>query len=484
MRLTIMFCLACLFCMSSVEAQKKRPKYNQINAEGQRIGYWIIKGKDGKPLAKGRYNENGEKEGRWRFYISPIGRYADEPDVVGQYENGVKNGRWELVDSRTKIKMKGKFTNDSMNGVWIVYNHLDDKLAAGKYLNGIRQDEWLLFKDDRLMAKGRYTNSQKKGRWQYDYYIDKGNVHIKGEFDFGQERASGKMEYYKVDRHPRFGTEELLVGTGSFLNGLREGRWIEYKRGLNGGELVATGYYDGEGRRTGLWKTTLDADPFRQETFNDGKRQGVFKTYYDDGTPKYSTAYEDGLEVGFFTSYYESGEVRAKGAHTILKDQKDMDTLFYKIELPYEYKFKLVDQDFERLNYNAISWIDKVDYSVSADSLEEHWQEYLSYGLAKSFRIQKLTPRKQYSVRIGEYVQYHINGKEHIKGKYLPKLIIEYNPLTGRKERGYAKTGEWIENDPVGYLRFKYFFKDGILVRMENNKGRKIDPYTFEELND
>lgn len=371
-----------------------------------------------------------------------------------------------------------------MNGVWIVYNHLDDKLAAGKYLNGIRQDEWLLFKDDRLMAKGRYTNGQKKGRWQYDYYIDKGNVHIKGEFDFGQERASGKMEYYKVDRHPRFGTEELLVGTGSFLNGLREGRWIEYKRGLNGGELVATGYYDGEGRRTGLWKTTLDAEPFRQETFNDGRRQGVFKTYYDDGTPKYSTAYEDGLELGFFTSYYENGEIRAKGAHTILKDQKDMDTLFYKIELPYEYKFKLVDQDFEALNYNAINWIDKVDYSVSADSLEERWQEYLSYGLAKEFRIQKLTPRKQYSVRIGEYVQYHINGKEHIKGKYLPKLIIEYNPLTGRKERGYAKTGEWVENDPVGYLRFKYFFKDGVLVRMENNKGRKIDPYTFEELND
>ena len=357
-----------LFAYQELSAQT--PNLNRTDDKGNRVGYWILKGADGKLLAKGRYNDNGEKDGEWKYYMSPVGRYTNTPDVLGYYENGMKHGRWELTENRSKITMKGKFNLGVMEGVWIVYDQDGVKLAAGRFENGIRQGQWILFKDNEMMAKGLYEAGVKSGTWEYDYYVDRGAVRIKGNYSYTDFQDIGKLDYYKVDRHPRFGTEELLVGTGTYLNGKKSGRWIEYNKGLSG-ELIATGYYDGDGLRTGTWTTTLNSKPFREEAYNDGKRQGTFKSHYDNGTPKYSTYFENGLELGFFTAYYPNGKVKDKGAHTILENTVSEDTVWYKIELPLEYHFWLIDEDFENLNFNAIDWIAEADPSIPAEELEK-----------------------------------------------------------------------------------------------------------------
>jgi antitoxin component YwqK of YwqJK toxin-antitoxin module len=470
-----------IILLFSTQIWAQNDKLNRTNANGDRIGFWIIKGEDGKLLSKGRYNDEGERHGLWKFYMSPIGRYASTPDVKGYYENGVKHGRWELVDSRSKMKMKGKFVEGQMEGVWIIYDEMGDKVAAGRYRDGIRHGEWLLFKDDQVMAKGLYEDGKKVGTWEYDYYVDRGQVRIKGAFSYDQTYEKGTMEYYKVERHPKFGTEELLVGTGSYLNGLKEGRWIEYAKGLKG-ELISTGYYDGEGRKTGRWKTTLDSKPYRDETFNDGKRQGTFKSYYENGEPKYSTYYDDGIELGYFTSYYDNGEVKEKGAHKILENKASADTIYYKIKLPYEFKFKLLDEDHEHLNYNAIDWIDVVDFSVPAAELESRWQEYLVYGKKEKYDVQDIVYHNRMKVRFGKYIKNHKTGKPHFEGTYIPELTFEFNPITGRRERNFAKDGEWIEYDEVGYVRYKFIFEQGKLVRIEDSKGRTLDDATMQAI--
>jgi len=454
---------------------KAQTDLNRTDEKGNRIGYWIIKGADDKLIAKGRYNE-GKREGEWKFYMSPIGRYAAVPDVIGNYEAGTKHGKWELTDSRSKITMKGKFNNGIMEGVWIVYDQDNTKLAAGQYASGIRQGQWLLFKDNKVMSSGLYENGQKMGEWKQDYFLEQGAVRVVGAFNYGDVERKGVVKYYKVERHPKFGNEELLVGTGTFLNGLKSGRWIEYNKGLKG-EMIAVGYYDGEGRRTGTWATTLNNKPFREEAFNDGLRQGAFKSHYDNGNAKYSTFYENGMEIGFFSSFFENGKLKEKGAHTILENIISEDTIFYKIILPIEYNFLLVDEDYENLNYNSIDWIEEVDYSVPGEEFEKRWKEFLVYGKSKKYKIKEIIRKNKQSVRVGKYVQYFANEKVYLEGSYYPKMAVAYDPVSGKRERGFARDGEWKEYDEAGYLRFTYFYDKGELKKTEDSKGRPIDVF-------
>lgn len=461
-----------LFQCQSIYAQT--PNINKTDEQGNRVGYWIVKGADGKLLAKGRYNDNGEKEGEWKYYMSPVGRYTSTPDVIGYYENGMKHGRWEVVENRSKLAMKGKFNLGVMEGVWIIYDQDNIKLAAGRFENGIRQGQWILFKDNQMMAKGMYEGGIKVGQWDYDYYVEKGAGHIVGHYSHEHGQHRGKVDYYKVERHPKFGTEELLVGTGTYLNGLKSGRWIEYSQGMKG-ELISTGYYDGEGRKTGIWSTTLNSKPFREEAFNDGKRQGSFKSHYDNGNPKYSTYFENGLELGFFSSYYENGQVKEKGAHTILENTILEDTIWHKIELPIEYHFWLIDEDFEHLNFNAIDWIAEADPVIPAEELEKRWKEFKSYAKSKKYKIKEIIRTDKQTVRVGKYVSYYNSGKVFLEGEYHPKIVFAYNPATGRRERDFARTGEWKEYDEAGYLRYVYYYDKGELKKTEDSKGREVD---------
>ncbi len=465
-----------LFSLFFIQAQAQ---INKTDEKGNRVGYWIIKGADDKLLAKGRYNDDGQKDGEWKYYLSPVGRYTGTPDVEGYYSNGVPHGKWQVTESRSKVSLKGKFNLGKMEGTWIFYNEDNVKVAAGFFEDGVRQGQWLLFKDGQVMGRGLYENGLKVGRWEYDYYVERGTVRIKGGYDHSNSRSEGKLEYYKVERHPKFGTEELLVGTGSFLNGLRSGRWIEYNPGLRG-ELIATGYYDGEGCKTGMWTTTLNGKPYREEAFNDGKRQGTFKSHYDNGNPKYSTFYENGLEIGYFSSYFEDGKVKEKGAHTILENTISEDTVWYKIALPIEYHFWLIEQDYEHLNFNAIQWLTEPDPVVSGDELKKRWKEYLSYGKESRYRIKEIIRTNRQTVRVGKYVQYYPNGKVYFEGEYHPKIVFAYNPITALRERGFARTGEWKEYDEAGYLRHVYIYDKGELKRMEDSKGREVDPFNID----
>lgn len=444
---------------------------NLKDGNGIPSGQWAHKDSDGKILSKGLYKE-GKREGEWRFYLSPIGRYASEPDIVGMYENGVKNGDWQYTDSRTKVLLKGKFANDQMQGVWTFYDNKGRKLAQGEYTDGIRNGHWTLFRNNAPMANGYYENGLRAQSWKFDYYLDDSTVHIVGAFDYSGGGRTGNFEHFKVVRHPKFPREETLVGKGAYQNGRKTGRWIEYTPGLRG-EMIETGYYDGEGRRTGVWHTTVDGRMFQECGYNDGLKQGQFKSYNENGTTKYISSYENGLEHGYFTAYYDNGKVREKGAYTLLEQEATGDTTYYKIELPYEFNFRLVDLDFEKFNYNAIKWIADMDYSIAGDELNRRWEEALQYGQSRTLRIADVARTQKQVVRVGEYKSFYENGQVKLEGSYYPTLKV--TTTNGSTTREFARDGEWKEYDETSHLRKIYTYQQGELLKVTDGNGAELD---------
>lgn len=465
------FLLTSLMPLSFASAQD----YNKTDANGNRIGYWIIKGKDDKLIAKGRYNDLGQREGEWKFYLSPVGRYTGDPDVIGSYEGGVKQGMWQITESRSKNKLKGKFTDGKMSDVWILYDNKDRKIAKGEYQDGYRHGRWIIYHSDQPMDMGLYENGVKIGTWYQDVFLEDSTVHVKGMFHYTPTRQEGAIEIYKVEKHPTFGYNEFVVGTGTYLNGKKNGRWIEYKRGLKG-ESIETGHYAGNGEREGLWESMVDGRPYQQIAYSNGLRQGPFKTFHDNGQVKYETFFDKGLEVGQYKSYYESGQVREQGSYTILEQDRIEDTIFYKIELPIEYHFQLVEmEDIESYNYNAIKWIRDGDFSIPIPELEKRFKEFLSYGKNKQLRVQELVRTQRQSARVGKFVSYYENGKIRSVGAYYPEVQYVRDHANNSETKEFAKDGEWKDYDDMGFLKLTSIYDRGKLIKKMDANGRTIE---------
>lgn len=433
-----------------------------------------IKDKDDKIVSKGKMVEN-KRVGEWRFYLSPISRYTQEADLVGDYSNGAKYNNWHFSETRNKILIKGKCTDDTPNGIWAYYDQKGNTLAKGELRNGIRHGQWQLYLHNTPIASGLYENGVRVGVWQYDYFSTDSSTQILGQFDFNNGQQTGKFDHYKIIRHPKFGTQKTLVGKGAFLNGKKTGRWIEYSQGFKG-EMIETGYYDGDGFRTGAWQTLVDGKVFQETSYNDGQKQGSFTSYYESGKPKYITAYERGIEHGAFTAYYENGKIKEKGIHRTLEKEFVEDTLYKKIELPLEFAFRFSEVDMLEFNFNCIRWISDMDYSIPAEELQKRYEEALQYGKSKTLQIEKIRRTPTQAVRIGEYKKFFEDGTLHLEGEYYPdiKITREGNSTV----RDLAKDGAWKEYDETGFLRKIYTYKQGELLKVVDGNGNELDKAT------
>ena len=473
---SIILTFALLFLHSNSFAQPKRP--NQTNEYGVKVGHWQYKDSNGKIMYEGHYNEEGKRDGEWYFYLAPVKRHTTEPDLIGNYKNGEKHGDWQYIDAKTRNLLKGKFLNDQIAGEWIYYDKKGRKLASGYFnSNFMRHGQWVIYYNNAPMTKGLYDNGLLSGQWLYDYYHEDSTVHIKGDFNYNAGNRTGYFEHYKVLRDPKFPIQESLVGHGAYSNGKKTGRWIEYSPGLKG-EKIEIGHYDGNSQRTGLWETTINGKRVQEAFYNNGLLQGSFKNYYENGKPQYVTFYEKGLEHGAFSAYYESGKLKEKGHFTISNQEFVEDTIYKRMDLPYEFNFMIIDSiDLDKFNYNAISWITDMHYSYSADELFSRWKEVLNYGANANLQIESINKKYKHSVRSGEYVRFYESGNVHLEGSYLPYLHIE---KTGENSyvRSYARHGVWKEYDDVGYLKKIHYYEDGKLIRITDDAD---NPLNIEE---
>lgn len=464
--------------ISQLVAQENRKE------NGVKVGRWAHKDSRDKIYAEGNYND-GVKEGRWLYYVSPVSRQTHVSDVKGDYNPaGQKTGIWTFISTSTRIRVDANFVDGLMDGACTYYSSKGNLLATGLMNTGIRHGQWVFYHNGKKMTAGVYHNGIKIGSWAYDYYPDP-TIHIKGMFNFDGGNKNGQLEYYRVDHHPKFGKEELLSGVGTYSNGKKTGRWIEYnqdlveKRDKNTpkGELVETGYYDRNGKRRGYWKSTIGRKNYRAAIYENGLLNGKFILYHDNGKVQLETTYKDGLPYGPFTRYYDNGNIEEKGTTMLSPNPEDItnDMTYFELELPYEYHFQLVEfSDFHLLNHHYVTWISDPAYSIEPAELDRRFNNYKEYGLEPKRREVRSATTTRKTVRTGEYQAFFRNQQLKLEGSYYPKMTEVFFPETNTYLVDYARDGEWKEYDDNGYNIKTIIYDKGTLVKMLDDKGNEM----------
>jgi antitoxin component YwqK of YwqJK toxin-antitoxin module len=468
---------------------------SQENKEenGKKVGLWAHKDTNGLVYAEGNYSADS-RDGHWNFYLSEISRKEHVPDVSGSYSNsGMKQGDWNYSNLRTETNVKVQFENDLMQGECTYSDANKNILARGLMQDGIRHGKWIFYdkntptggyhknglKLNKKITEGYYKDGIRIGLWAYDYFLDK-NTHVKGELTFEKGENSGRFDFYKVENHSTFGRSESLAGSGSFFNGKKIGRWIEFNYGTKG-DFVETGNYDNDGKRDGSWKVRIGNQTYLAGNYNHGVVHGKFNHYYESGQVKYESTYNNGLEEGEFKRYYKNGQVQEQGTNVIISGETKRDTSYFSLKLPYEYNFFLIEEDFASMNYGYITWLNEPGHSIAPAELDRRFNLYTTYGLEKDKRVGNIVIHDKKTVREGSYMAFYTDGSLKLKGDHSPTEMSIFDPNTHSVELGFTREGEWKEYSTDRLLKSTYIYEDGKLKKMLDANGYIVHTFKYEQ---
>ena len=118
---------------------------------------------------------------------------------------------------------------------------------------------------------------------------------------FSDEPITGKVYGYFGENKPY-----KKVHMGNIRNGKKEGKWVSYYHST-GKKIYEQTFKDGklDGLETGWYE---NGQMKSEGTFKDGKIDGLLTGWYENGQKKNEFTFKDGKYDGLFTSWYENGQ--------------------------------------------------------------------------------------------------------------------------------------------------------------------------------
>lgn len=354
----------------------------QISSEGtlrngKPDGYWKSYHRNGKLKTEGN-RKNYLLDGSWKFYseegdlyltidyledkkdgfrISYRGKQAYKRE---QFVNDQRDGLTEEFYANGNIKVVTPYESGREKGLGYEYDTLGNVVTLRTFKAGVlvkeqkinRYDElnkkagmWMEFFGDRqLKNEGLYVNGLKHGYWKY--YKADGNL-IRVEKWVNGVLIEDANEVAKIDVRREIDPQTgIIKRIGGYRNGKKEGVHREYD---NEGNVIASvvysndivlaeGIFDEQGRRQGLWKFYYDTGELKEVGkyrnnlkegtwkyyFRDGEieqigdfasdnPEGTWRWYYPNQQLRLAEEYEDGFEEGPAVEYDETGKVIARG---------------------------------------------------------------------------------------------------------------------------------------------------------------------------
>ncbi|MCO5273987.1 MAG: hypothetical protein M9900_03600 [Flavobacteriales bacterium] len=249
----------------------------------------------------------------------PGGEPINQTDAQGR-----KQGPWQRTWAEsTQLRYTGQFKDDKPVGDFTYYSTKGLKESRiSHYAGSDASHAWHYHPNGQLMAEGRYVGKDKDSTW--NYFDESGALRSTetwkaGKLDgtmtayftdgttaerrvFRKGVAQGPAEQFYPDGKPRYkadyvngepeGTETYFFANGRkelegrYVNGQRDGGWTYYNE--NGsvkmqalyaqGKLVRTKYENGT--FTEYWE---EGKPKSEETYKNGKREGPFTEWYNNG---------------------------------------------------------------------------------------------------------------------------------------------------------------------------------------------------------
>ena len=217
----------------------------------------------------------------------PNGKVSSE----GYMRNGQPDGYWKTYFPTGIIKSEGNRKNHLLDSIWIFYNETGDTLQKVSYIMGKRNGYTVGFNvlksqdpmiRGKMISKELFVNDKREGLSLYFY----SNGHIREEVQFTNNKRNGITREYDE--------EGMLITLQRFNNGVL----VERER-IN-------------------------------RTDEKGLKQGVWKTYFQNGKIKSEINYRDDMLNGSYKEYDENGNLSvllqyAKGILMEEKDTAEMD---------------------------------------------------------------------------------------------------------------------------------------------------------------
>ena len=130
------------------------------------------------------------------------------------------------------------------------------------------------------------------------------------EIDDFEELVEVDGLFYKKYTETPFTGKVIGYEQGSIKDGKREGSWVGYHE--NGQLWFIENYKDG--KKDGFWEYYFENGILQYKgNLKDGKEDGFWESYHDNGRLEYEINFKDGKKDGLWVYYFENGQLEYKG---------------------------------------------------------------------------------------------------------------------------------------------------------------------------
>lgn len=349
--------------------------------------------------------------------------YFENGDIAseGRFEEGIPVGIWKSYYQGGLLKSQGNKTKGQNDGVWQFF---DSKGRITKEFDFSKDVKWGCSKEydtlGNVVKELFFVNNVLQGNI-VEYYPS-------GELKRTVQVEDGK----EVGVAHEFSKDGVIITEEVFDNGFLKSR-EEYNR------------YDKEGRKTGIWREYFPDGSIRTEgNYSDGEKKGVFKEYNKKGrlveinkmiNDTTSMNPEDIVLIELYKEYYPSGKVRLKGGYA--------NGMKKGIFREYSETGEVINGYLYEEDTMVAEGLVRPD-----GNYEGEWKHYYKTGELKAVGTY------EDGVLTGKWTYYFKNGKTEQVGKYKENLHF----------------GEW-----------KWYFSNGQIRRLEYfNRKEKLEGLVTE----
>lgn len=357
------------------------------------------------------------------------------------------------------VSSEGEMMNGSPVGYWRTYHQSGQLKSEGRRVDGLLDSIWTFYNSSGLLQRRiSYQASQRNGKeWTYQ-----GGELIQ-VCDFIRDTLDGTCENYKGGR---------IWKTIPFVKGLEEGKGFEFDS--VGNIITIMHFRDGFLRRTER----------QNRTDKLGRKQGIWRTYHDNGITASEATYVDDRRNGLYKEYDRKGELTLLEKYDdglLVTDAEETTVLDIKNEYGSDGSIIGTGTYRDGKKHGVHRTYDETG-SIVASSIYEKGVKTAEGLIGVSGRYEgdwilfyqdgsvKEKGAYEDGVREGDWEFYYENGELRQKGEYRQgrvqgRWVWYYKDGNLRREEEYRRgreDGVSIEYDPTGRTLAKGQYIDGL----------------------
>jgi len=454
-------------------------------SNGKPDGYWKTY-YPGSILKTEGNRKKYQLDSTWKFY-----RADGSLERIITYSEDIKSGLEQVFELKGTVSEEYTNENNIRQGQARYFYDSSEVWKIVQFVNNKEEGKGLeLAKDGRIITMMTYRNGflyaserinrfdaqgQRTGLWK-DLYP---NGQTKEEGMWSVDKRNGVFKFFDrrglLERIEKYVDGELVTGddsssvldvrreydeegrvrvVGSYREGKKQGTFRNYDdNGVEEGasiyekdELVGEGLLDSIGRRQGDWKLYYPEGGVRSEgTYVDGLKEGPWMFYFKTGKVEQKGAYKADLPVGNWNWYYANGAIHRD--ETYRRGKEDGHAVEY---------------DSTGFVINEGDYIDGQKTGLWNLTINDHSEkgEY------------------EDGERNGEWVWFYASGKKAFEGEFQLGIPIGKHRFwydSGQlKMKGDHQGGElygpWQYFDESGLLIVESEYQGGVVVRINGKK--------------